>query len=215
MKTLAFALTGGLALIASGAQASEGDGSKPGLLGAIHPEIAGRFMVNVMTLTPAEQKPPLSGGGPGVRAGVSFFGFYGGLSYVDFLSEGSCLDSYPGSCGSTHAASYGVELGYEHTFFGRLVLRGLLGVGDRVETASGTTGQCSGAPPCSMVTTTSWHGSRGDFYLAPSVLAAVTLGPVLIAADATLVYMPSAGAPNAPSAPFASISPGAQLGFRL
>jgi hypothetical protein len=205
-----------IALTASGAYASESDGSEPALFGLVHPEMAGRFLVNTTTLTPTERTPPLVGGGPGVRAGISVLGIYAGLSFIDFLSESSCLASFPGGCGSTHAASYGLELGYGHTFFGRLMVRGLLGLGDRIVTSDGTSTACSGVPACQMVVTKSSHASRGDLYLAPAVLVAVTLGPVFVGVDATLVYMPTTGAPNnAPSAPFAALLPGAQLGLRL
>jgi hypothetical protein len=66
-----------------------------------------------------------------------------------------------------------------------------------------------------MPTSTTSHASRGDLYLAPAVLVGVTLGPVLVGADATLVYMPTAGAPDSSSAAFASLSLGGQLGLRL
>jgi hypothetical protein len=212
--TVALALAGAVSSTASRAPAADVDGSEAGLFGSAHPEAAGRFMVNVMTMTPVEQRPPLVGGGPGVRAGVSLQGLYAGLSFVDFLSEGGCFDSYPGSCSSSHAASYGLEVGYGRTFFGRLMVRGLLGVGDRIVTSDGTSGMCSNSQ-CSTVLTKTWHASRGDLYLAPAVLVALALGPVLVGADATVVYMPTTGAPNGTTAPFVSLMPGAQLGLRL
>lgn len=206
-----------LVLTASVAHASEGGGSEGegSLFGSVHPELAGRFMVNTTPPTPSTQAPPLVGGGPGVRAGVSVWDIYAGLSYVDFLSASSCLDSYPGPCGSTHAASYGLELGYGHTFFRMLLVRALLGVGDRVVTGDGTTWTCSGTPTCSMLVPTRSHASRGDLYWAPSVLVAALVGPVLVGADVTLLYMPEAGSPGGPSAPFVSVYSGAQLGLRL
>ena len=215
MRRVALALAGAVWLTTSGVQAAEVDGTEPATFGSLHPEVAGRFMANAFTLTPADRAPPLVGGGPGVRAGVSVLGIYAGLSFIDFLSESSCVDSFPGSCESTHAASYGLELGYGHTFFGRLLVRGLLGIGDRIVTSDGTSETCSGTAPCTMPVTTTSHASRGDLYLAPAVLVGVMLGPVLVGADATLVYMPTAGAPDSFSAAFASLSLGGQLGLRL
>ncbi len=212
---VALALAGAVLLTASGVQAAEVDGSEPAIFGSLHPEVAGRFMANALTLTPADRAPPLVGGGPGMRAGVSVLGVYAGLSFIDFMSESSCVDYFPGACGSTHAASYGFELGYGHTFFGRLLVRGLLGIGDRIETSDGTSETCSGTGPCSMPMTTTSHASRGDLYLAPAVLVGFLLGPVLVGADATLVYMPTVGAPDSLSAAFASLSLGGQLGLRL
>jgi hypothetical protein len=211
----ALALAAAVLSTTSGVQAAEVDGSEPATFGSFHPEVAGRFMANAFTLTPADRAPPLVGGGPGVRAGVSALGVYAGLSFIDLLSESSCVDYFPGSCGSAHAASYGLELGYGRTFFGRLLVRGLLGIGDRILTSDGTSETCSGTVPCSIPVTTTSHASRGDLYLAPAVFVGVTWGPVLVGADATLVYMPTAGSPDSLSAAFASLSLGGQLGLRL
>jgi hypothetical protein len=124
------------------------------------------------------------------------------------------LASYPGSCGSTSAASYGIEVGYGHAF-GRLLLRGLLGVGDRVVNTDGTVWTCSGTPFCSVVTSQSHHATESYLYIAPALLAAVVFGPVLAGADVTLMYLPAGGAPGAPSASYVSLMLGAQLGVRL
>jgi hypothetical protein len=212
MRPEALAFVAAVAFVPQVARASDDDdGSKPGLFGSLHPEIAGRAQGSV---TNPYWAPPLMGGGPGVRAGVSFPGVYAGLSYTNYLSESSCLASYPGSCGSMSAASYGIEVGYGHAF-GRFLLRGLLGVGDRVVTTDGTDWMCSGMPPCSVVTSQSHHATENYLYFAPALLAAVVLGPVLAGADATLMYLPAAGAPAAPSASYVSLMLGAQLGVRL
>jgi hypothetical protein len=218
---------GGLAVVfmvvAPNAHAGEvdSDGSARGLLNAVHPEAAGRFMVGTALTAPdTTPGPGIAAGGAGVRAGVSYLGFYAGLSFVDFFSESSGLGSYPGSYRSDAGASYGLEVGYGHTFFRRLTLRGLLGAGDYAVTAEGAYGTCSGAPSCAMITTTYWHASRDNFYLAPGALLEVALGPVLIGVDANLIYIPSAegayaGAANVHPVTFASITGGAQLGVRL
>lgn len=197
------------------AHAEEADGTARGLLGVVHPEVAGRFMAGAAGFTPQETRPPLTGGGAGVRAGVSVLGAYAGVSYLNFLSESECLDSYPGSCSAVHAASYAVEVGYGHTFFHHLTVRGVLGVGDRFASSDGTMGTCSGSVGCTTIAVTAWHASRDDIVLTPSLLVTASFGPAFIGADATVFYMPSAGAPGGPSAPFASLALGGQLGLWL
>jgi hypothetical protein len=201
------------ALAARNAGAAEGDGSPPGPLGAIHPEIAGRVMYG--TALTATIPGPMAGGGFGVRGGVSYLGVYGGLSYMDFLSEGGCLDSYPGSCGSVHAATYGAELGYGRTFFGFLTLRGEVGIGDYVLVTDGTSSMCTNGPPCTMWTTTQSHATGHNFYVAPAALVEAALGPVLVGLDATYFYFPSDGAPYPERSAFAAFMGGVQLGVRL
>jgi hypothetical protein len=158
----------------------------------------------------------MGGGGAGVRAGASYLGFYGGLSFIDFMSEryGSV-----GNTEDTHAASYGVELGYGTTLFRRLTLRGQLGVGDYAVASDWTVSKCNGAPSCSMAPMRSL--ANGDnLYLAPGVLLQVTLGPVLVGVDGNLFYMPSSaypqsGGPHGQGGTFAALMAGAQLGVRL
>lgn len=151
--------------------------------------------------------PGVAGGGAGVRAGASFLGFYGGVSYMDFFAAASSSDS--GSAGET-GASYGAELGYGRPVLQRLTLRGLLGVGDYVVMAHEEEILCSGPR--------SFHASRDNVYLAPGVLLEVALGPAIVGLDANFLYMPSAEAAYAgPGHPvtFASFMGGAQLGVGL
>jgi len=202
-------------LTAPSARSAESDGSSPGLLGALHPEIAGRMMTGTVLPTRAPVPGPMVGLGLGVRAGVSYLGFYGGLSLMDYLSEGSCADSGTG-CGSEHGASYGAEVGYGRTLFRLLTIRAQLGIGDYELTSHSTTTLCSSvAAPCDVSTTAQSQGARANFYLAPALLLEVSLGPVLVGLDANLFYMPSAAAPDAPAAPFTAFMAGAQLGVRL
>lgn len=212
----------GIASNAFAVEGVEGDGSSPGLFGAIRPEVAGRMMVGTaLTSSATTPGPGIAGGGAGVRAGASYFGFYAGLSYMDFFSEGSSTDgySYSGGSSSEAGASYGVELGYGRTFLRRLTVRGLLGVGDYRVTANGEVTTCSGATPglCTMSTMTSWHAAHDNLYLAPGVLLEVALGPVIVGVDANLIYLPSAEGAYAGSsaATFASFMGGAQLGATL
>jgi hypothetical protein len=220
MKRATMLTIGVVALLtASNAHASEtgeGDGSTPGLFGAVHPEVAARMMAGA-TLTSSDSEPgPMTGGGLGVRAGASYLGFYGGLSFIDFMSEryGSA-----GNTEDTHAASYGVELGYGTTLFRLLTLRGQLGVGDYAVASDWTVSRCSGAPSCSMPPMRSL--ANGDnLYLAPGLLLQVTLGPVLVGVDGNLFYMPSwsypqSGTPHGQGGTFAALMAGAQLGVRL
>jgi hypothetical protein len=206
---------GAIALVAaSSARAGEDDGGSRGLFGAIHPEVAARMMIGT-ALTPSETAPgPMAGGGLGVRAGASYLGFYGGLSVMDFMSDSSCTNGFPGDCATTHAASYGLELGYGRTWFDLLTVRAQLGIGDYAVATDFTSTTCSGAS-CSMSTTTQSNASHDDLYLAPAVLLAFTLGPVLIGLDANLFCITRAGSPPAPTASFAAFMAGAQAGLRL
>jgi len=210
-------LVGALAAIAlltaPSARAVEGDGSSPGLLGALHPEITGRMMTGTVVPATAPAPGPLAGLGVGGRAGVSYLGLYGGISLMDFLSAGSCIDSPSGSCGSEHAATYGAEIGYGRTLFRMLTIRGLLGLGDYELTNHTTEPPCNSSP-CYPISPQS-QGARANFYLAPAALVEVALGPVLAGLDATLFYMPSAAAPGAPAATFTTFMGGVQLGVRL
>jgi len=201
-------------LVSSRAFALEDDGSSRGPLGAVHPEAA--FTVMAGPALPQYQGygPGPMGGGPGVRAGASLYGFYGGLSYVDFLGESDCLDSLPGGCGSNSGMSLGAEVGYGRTFFERLIARGLVGVGDYVATSDGWYQTC--ADGFSSCTTTTSHHTSHNVYLQPGILVAVTLGPVLVGADASFLYVPRGTPPGgSTSSPFAALMLGVQLGARL
>ena len=197
------------------------DDSPPGPLGAIHPELAGRMMIGAALNPNDDPGDGIGSGGFGVRGGLSYRGFYGGLSYVSFFGgTAKGFAAGPGFSGSDSGASYGVELGYGHTFFRGLTLRGLLGAGEYLVTEDGWVTTCPSSD-CTQVTTTPVHGLRDYFYFAPGVLAQVALGPVTVGLDATLFYLPSAGPPGAfadsphRSAPFFSFMGGAQLGVRL
>ena len=216
MKWGPVSILGALALTtALNARAAESDGDPAGLLGDVHPEVAARMMIGA-ALTPPEGAP---GPGFGVRGGASYLGFYGGLSFMDFMSEHQCLFSSPGpspgGCGSTHAASYGLELGYGRTFLQVLMVRAQLGVGDYALTSDSTSTTCTDTPMCTTWSTTESHASRNNLYLAPGALLAVTLGPVLVGLDANVYYMPSAAYPGGRPATYSAFMGGAQLGVKL
>jgi hypothetical protein len=214
MKWGAIAIVGVSAIVAAPKlRASEGDGSSPGPLGAIHVEAAARVMGGP-EIAPLQFSAagPLSGGA-GARAGASYQGFYGGLSSTYFPGGGrSCLGSSLGSCSSDHGVSLGAEVGYGSTYFRLLTIRGQLGVGDYVGSTDLTEFTCTSAP-CTGVTS---HPSSHNLYLEPGVLFAITLGPVLIGADSGVLYLPSYTRPGSTaSSTFAALMFGFQLGMRL
>jgi hypothetical protein len=202
-------------LLSSSAFALEDDGSPRGPLGAVHPEAA--FTVMAGPALPQYQGygPGPMGGGPGVRAGASLDGFYVGLAYVDFLSQGGSVDVGDISdSGSTHGVSVGADVGYGRTFFERLIVRGLVNVSDYVAMSDGQTATCTAT--FSSCTTTDWHHVSHNMYLQPAILVEVTLGPVLVGADTSFLYMPRGTVPGTSiSSPFAALMLGVQLGARL
>ena len=112
---------------------------------------------------------------------------YGGLTYMDYFSAGSCADSSIGGCGSTHGFSYGIEGGYGHTFAKVLVLRAVLGVGDYATTFEGTTTVCQTPLTCNSTTSS---GSAHSVYLEPQAMVALSVGYVLVGVDAGVFYLP-------------------------
>jgi hypothetical protein len=212
---LAVAASAASLLAAPAAHAAEDDGSVPGWLGAYHPELAGRLTFAAGSETPGPF--PLTGGGGGVRGGLSYHGFYGGLTYMDYMTDGGC-DSIFGTnaCGSTHGLSFGVEGGYGHTFFGVLTLRAILGVGDYATLSTSTNTDCAytaaspstaQAPTC---LTSSSNSSTHTLYLQPEGLVEVSLGPAILGVDGSVFTMPGGD-----RGPFAVFMMGVQAGVRL
>ena len=210
---MAWRLVGGMGVAAAAlagapaAHAAESaDGSPPGPFGELHAEVAGRVAYG--PFSGGSGAFPLAGGGAGARGGLSYRGVYAGLTYMDYFTNGGCLDiGAPESCGSTHGQSFGLEGGYGHTFLGVLTLRGQMGVGDYLTTSAGTF--VSGlAPP------TTTHSSANAIYLQPGALLEVALGPVLVGADASVFYMPRPPLTNDGGA-FAAFIFGLQLGVRM
>ena len=205
-----------VALAASTAHAAEADGTPSGLFGPVHLEVAGRVVVSgPQFAAPACCAPgPLGGGGAGGRLGALYRGFYGGLTYMDYLSEGICLDSLDGSCNSTHAFSYGIEGGYGQSFKDILVARAALGVGDYATMFENTVTGCVGT--FRMCSSTTNRGATHSVYLEPQALVGVHLGYVLVALDLSLFYLPSIDSTAGTStSTFASYRLGFQLGARL
>jgi hypothetical protein len=199
------------------ARASEGDGSSPGLFGPIHLEAAGLVALSGTQLSsPHYGWPgPGPGGGVGARAGASYLGIYGGLTYVDYLSEGDCTEGTSSSCGSSHGFSYGVEGGYGRMFAQRLIVRAQLGIGDHAVNVEGTTYTCQGNGPSASCSTTTSHSSTHFLYLEPGLMVALTFGPVLAGVVGSVFFMPQVGDPSIGSTTFTQFRVGAQLGVRL
>jgi hypothetical protein len=117
------------------------------------------------------------GFGLGARAGVSFSGFYGGLSFVDYLGS-------QGNAGqSMKTVLYGVEAGYN---FGvpRFTMRPQLGVGNYTVTQS----ECA-RPECEP-----GSFSTSGLYFEPGLTALVSFGLWIVGADINFLYLwPSGG----------------------
>jgi hypothetical protein len=106
------------------------------------------------------------GAGFGGRAGVSFFGIYGGLNIVDYLglSPGAGLPS-------THTLTYGGEVGFGFKI-SRLTIRPLLGFGDASQSFAGF--------------------SASSFYLEPGGLLQLKFGVLIFGVDASCLILTSA-----------------------
>jgi hypothetical protein len=214
-EALGFVVIATLISSPTSARASEADGSSPGLFPPIHLEAAGRVAVSGSQLSfPRYGWPgPGQGGGVGARAGASYLGIYGGLTYMDYFSEGSCTDSNRSACGTSHGFSYGVEGGYGRMFAQRLIVRAQLGIGDHVNNLEGTTFTCQGnGAPCSTITS---HSSIHFLYLEPALVIAMSLGPVLAGIDGSVFFMPQVDDPAIGSTTVTQFRVGAQLGVRL
>src|SRR5580658_8612948 len=104
------------------------------------------------------------GFGFGGRAGISFFGFYGGLSAVDYL--GKSVDDV-----TTHTLLLGGELGFGIKI-SRLTIRPLLGLGEGIISESGSS-------------------STGSFYLEPGGLIQLNFGLIIFGVDAGCLILTS------------------------
>ncbi|HXX66111.1 MAG TPA: hypothetical protein VEK07_02960 [Polyangiaceae bacterium] len=188
----------------STAEAFEDDGSVPGSFGRLHPEATARFAFGPLSYSPGPL--PLAGGALGVRLGLADSGFYGGLTYMDYLAN---TDE-----GTDRGKSLGVEGGYGHTLFRMLIFRAQLGLGDYLLTSTATT-NCLPPPstaPCAIATA---HSSNSALYFQPGALVQVALGPVLIGADASWFFLPEPPPGSTGGRSYGAFLVGAQLGIRL
>jgi hypothetical protein len=138
--------------------------------------------------------------GFGARAGVSVYGFYGGISGLYYLG---------GSAGSSgfHTVLVGLEGGYTIKLpFVRI--RPQVGVGDGTFSQSASDGASNPAQTTSV----------GNVYVEPGVVVLVPVGPIFVGADANAILLPgftlatAEGAPPAVARTYASFSAHAQIG---
>ena len=209
-STVSAAVLFALVLASPISRAAEEDGSAPGWLGAYHPELAARMTFALGSEVPGSF--PLTGGGFGVRGGLSYRGFYAGLTYMDYLTNSECLDTGSNTpCFSTHGLSFGAEAGYGHTFFRVLTLRGIVGAGDYANLNTASDYVCNDITnQASTCMTTSSNSAKHSFYVQPEGLVEVSLGPVILGVDASVFAMP-----GSPTGPFAAFMMGIQAGARL
>jgi hypothetical protein len=112
------------------------------------------------------------GFGFGGRAGISFFGLYGGLSAVDYLGTSQTLPP-PGGTFTRHTLLLGGELGFGIKI-SRLTIRPLLGLGEGINSYN-----VPGSP------------SAGSFYLEPGGLIQLNFGLIIFGVDAGCLILTS------------------------
>jgi hypothetical protein len=123
---------------------------------------------------------PVSGGpnalgiGVGLRGGASFSGFYGGVSFMDYL--GSSQDVPVTGGGTTryslNSILIGVEGGYE-IHVSVVTLRPQVGVGSYT-----------------LIQSESESNSSSSLYFEPGVTALLTFGRWIMGADASVLFLP-------------------------
>jgi hypothetical protein len=144
-------------------------------LGPVDVEVAAKVGGGSRTTSGA---PDALGFGFGARAGVSFFGFYGGLSVMDYLGASTptavfAAGAPPGKY-SLKSVLYGVEAGY-NIGVPFVTLRPQLGVGNYTLTASST-----GLP----------SSSANNLYLEPGVTGLLSFGLWIVGADVNILLLP-------------------------
>ena len=135
-------------------------------LGPVDLEVAGKVGTGT---TPFGPSNPLSLGF-GLRGGVSFFGVYAGLSFIDYIGSGESAADGP-AFSAPHTLQYGGELGYGFKV-GRVTIRPLVGLGNYVESTGG-------GPAAS------------NLYFEPGGAVLVSFGPLLVGLDANALVLPS------------------------
>jgi hypothetical protein len=108
------------------------------------------------------------GAGLGGRAGVAFFGFYGGAALLYYFGGSQ-------SGVSEHSLMYGLEAGYNWKI-AILTIRPQLGVGNYSLDVGNTSGN--------------------NIYLEPGVTGLISLGTFFVGADANLLVLPSIQQPD-------------------
>jgi hypothetical protein len=141
-------------------------------LGPVSVEVAARGGV---ASSPTKDQPNPLGWGIGGRAGVSIFSFYGGLSLMYYFGGKA---SQPSVDTSNHTLMYGIEGGV-NIGVPFVTIRPQVGIGDFSVSAS-----CSSdsGPTCT---------GGSNLYIEPGVVALVSLGQLLVGADADLLFVPN------------------------
>jgi hypothetical protein len=132
------------------------------------------------------------GAGLGGRAGVGFFGFYGGIAGLYYL--GGSQDGV-----SVHTAMYGFEAGYNWKI-AILTIRPQVGIGN-------FTYSVSGAP--------SANGNTSDLYVEPGVTGLVSLGVLFVGADANILILPNISQPSGDKGTETAFTLHGQIGVRF
>ncbi len=153
-------------------------------LGPVDLEIGAKAGVgtNPISSNNGQSAPNPLGFGLGARGGVSFLGFYGGVSLMYYIGS-SQNESVPGESGSVsdHTLMYGIEAGYGFTLADILTIRPQLGIGNFTVTASdNVSGLVSGGA----------SSSNSKLYLEPGVTGLISLGGWFVGADANLLFLP-------------------------
>lgn len=175
-------------------------------LGPIDLEIAGRVGY---ASNPSSTDFPVNpyGFGFGGRAGVSFFGIYGGVSGMYYLGGSTTVD---GVSGSYHTGMYGLEAGYALPI-PVVKIRPQIGVGNSI-----ITGSADG-----------FSASTSNLYLEPGVLVFIPIGLLFVGADINALILPSVttgsssvsgptgSSSSSTSTTYASLSFHAQVGVRF
>jgi hypothetical protein len=124
--------------------------------------------------TPVSGGPNALGFGLGVRGGATLYGFYGGLSFMDYLGSGQDLPATGG--GTTRYSSSSILIGFEGGYeipISIVTLRPELGVGSYI-----------------LTQTESVSNSSGSVYFEPGVTGLLTLGRWIVGADANVLFLP-------------------------
>jgi hypothetical protein len=141
--------------------------------------------------------------GVGGRAGVSFFGLYGGLKFLYYVGGSApSVDSEGSPTTQTwHSVQYGAELGYGFRLpLVHLVIRPQVGLGNWQASVN-----CDQDEQCNV---------PSAFYLEPGVLAEFTFGHLLVGADVNAFILPSVAADDGHTTDVA-FTAHAQVGVRF
>jgi hypothetical protein len=140
-----------------------------GLVSASRAEAVGPIDVEVAARLDYGFSGAAYGPGVGVRAGVSFAGFYAGMSFVDYAARPTALDNGP-------ITTIGAEVGYGIKI-ASITIRPLVGVGYWNESLT----------PCESytgVSVSTLNCAISSPYLQPGLLVAVSVWHVLVGLDA-------------------------------